>query len=151
MCANRSSNERPKMRARHTRAHKHYKFEHRYKCSHHVALANNVCSPVEVRWRVTQRFRAKSAKVSRRAGAAHGRGPGSRGGCLQPGPVAGLWHAAYSLFSQRQAMASRGPRSGPWLCALRGRQLRGCRAVIGMETSGLHADIDSPLAWASRP
>ena len=23
--------------------------------------------------------------------------------------------------------------------------------MIGMETSGLHADIDSPLAWASRP
>jgi hypothetical protein len=33
----------------------------------------------------------------------------------------------------------------------RGRQLRGRRAVYGMETSGLHAIIDSPLAWASRP
>eukprot|EP00966_Prymnesium_polylepis_P093611 2166355-Prymnesium_polylepis.2 len=39
-------------------------------------------------------------------------------------------HAAPSVFSQRHAMASRGPRSGPWLCVLRGRQLRGsCEAA----------------------
>eukprot|EP00966_Prymnesium_polylepis_P292184 6747451-Prymnesium_polylepis.1 len=31
------------------------------------------------------------------------------------------------------------------------RSPRGHRAVIGMEAIGLHADIDSPLAWASRP
>eukprot|EP00966_Prymnesium_polylepis_P099782 2310246-Prymnesium_polylepis.1 len=43
-------------------------------------------------------------------------------------------------------MASRGPRSGSWLCPMRSARkaaARPPRAVYGMETSGLHAIIDS--------
>eukprot|EP00966_Prymnesium_polylepis_P047338 1095974-Prymnesium_polylepis.1 len=48
-------------------------------------------------------------------------------------------------------MASRGPRSGPWLCTLRGLQLRGRRAVGSMEIAHLHAADRSAVIRAAHP
>eukprot|EP00966_Prymnesium_polylepis_P291734 6737984-Prymnesium_polylepis.1 len=44
--------------------------------------------------------------------------------------VGGGQRIAIPLSSQREAMASRGPRSGSWLCALRGRQLEAAEQIM---------------------